>query len=75
MKRSECAAHINWKIPQLPSVLSYAGANEVKTITSIGESNFRFAVPSAQGGIGIAQQSAQCAVGIVHRVREVSWVT
>ena len=34
MKRSQCTAHINWKIPQLPSVLSYAGADVVKTISS-----------------------------------------
>ena len=32
-------------------------------------------LPSEQGGIGIAQQSAQGDVGIVHRVRKVSWVT
>ena len=76
MKRSQCAANINWKIPQLPSVLSYAGTDEVKTITSIGESNLDLRyLPSVQGGIGIAQQSAQGDVGIVHRVCKVSWVT
>ena len=40
MKTSQCAPHIiNWKTPQLPSVLSQAGADVVKTITGIGESN------------------------------------
>ena len=34
MKTFQCAAHINWKTPQLPSILSYAGADVVKTITS-----------------------------------------
>ena len=35
----------------------------------------RFADPSAQGGISIAYQNAQDGIGIVHRVREVFWVT
>ena len=35
MKTSKCAVHINWKTPQLPSVLSQAGADLVKTITCI----------------------------------------
>ena len=30
MKTSQCAAHINWKTPQLSSVLSQAGADVVK---------------------------------------------
>ena len=35
MKASQCAAHNNWKTPQLPSVLSLVGADVVKTITSL----------------------------------------
>ena len=54
MKRSQCAAHIHWKTPQLPSVLSYVGADEVKTITSIGEGNLDLLY---LGGIGIAQRA------------------
>ena len=35
LKTSQCAAHVNWKTPKLPSVLSYAGAVAVKTITTL----------------------------------------